>query len=227
MSFPSTPYSKHHSPWVDNAGHRVDATTQNDNENLLALLGAVVPATNGVMVWDGTQFRADAGIKNANVDAAAAIALSKLADPGSGNVITSVGAGAIAAKPPGYEIVAFQQTTDTTVTSAAFADIGSFSAATYENTKYYLEFFGTRIRNSAAGNVTIFALFEGASQVGNTISIDAPVADTVGGVPLFVRFRFTPTAGVHTYKVAWKSSAGTSTFKATSDAPGEFRIVKA
>lgn len=87
------PYVPAHSPWVDSAGQQVNATVLNAYETaLLALLG-VAPTTNGAMVWDGTKFRADAKIVNANVDASAAIARSKL-DFGSGLVNADIAAAA-------------------------------------------------------------------------------------------------------------------------------------
>lgn len=69
-----------------------DSQFLNAVEAALITLYGVTPLTNGAMVWDGTQFRADAKIVNANVDAAAAIDYSKLAVPAGAITKAKLGA---------------------------------------------------------------------------------------------------------------------------------------
>lgn len=58
---------------------QVDALFLNNVEAALLSLFGVTPATNGALVWDGTKFTAANLIKNAQIDAAAAIDKTKLA----------------------------------------------------------------------------------------------------------------------------------------------------
>jgi hypothetical protein len=74
------PYARQKT-WVDNTGQQVDSAWLNNVEDSLVSALGVAPATNGALVWDGTKFRADSLIKNANIDAAAAIDYSKLNVP--------------------------------------------------------------------------------------------------------------------------------------------------
>lgn len=78
MAFTKRYAAYHDLPLTDTP---VDAQAMNNIESALLSLFGVAPITNGAMVWDGSQFRADAKIKDANVDAAAAIAASKIAGP--------------------------------------------------------------------------------------------------------------------------------------------------
>jgi len=63
----------------DNPGTPIDSTFLNAVEDALLKLFGIAPTVNGVPAWDGARFRADALVKNANIDAAAAISKSKLA----------------------------------------------------------------------------------------------------------------------------------------------------
>lgn len=58
---------------------QVDAPFLNAVEDALLKLFGVAPATNGALIWDGTKFTAASLLKNAQIDAAAAIDKSKLA----------------------------------------------------------------------------------------------------------------------------------------------------
>jgi hypothetical protein len=75
------PYSKRYAGgFVDKPSltTAIDATFLNAVEAALLALFGVAPATNGALVWDGAQFTAANKLTNANIDAAAAIAKSKL-----------------------------------------------------------------------------------------------------------------------------------------------------
>lgn len=130
---------------------------------------------------------------------------------------------------PGTELVYYSQTTDiTTTNTVAPGDlITTFSAATYENVKYYLHMSVPRVTLSVPGNV-LFQLQDtsGPTSVGNPISAAVGVGGTYGDFAVWLPF--TPTAAAHTYALRWYiSTAGTGTINTTSLSPAIFRIVKA
>lgn len=126
--------------------------------------------------------------------------------------------------PPGHEPVAaltVDALTDNSTTGAD-TDLATFAAGTFEATKYYLEFSCPNLRQTTAGDLTVFTFKEGASTV-TSAQIDAPVGTGVAGVCVFFRLPFTPTAAAHTYKVTWQPSAGTVVLTNAA----QIRIVKA
>lgn len=128
-----------------------------------------------------------------------------------------------AAIPPGTELAYFSQTTDLPTTNAVAPGdtITTFSAATFENVKYYFEIDAARVTLSSAGDIS-FQLREGGSNVGNPITIAASAtAEAVNH-----KVPFTPSAGSHTYLVTWYVSTGTGTLLTTGLAPALFRIFK-
>jgi len=129
--------------------------------------------------------------------------------------------------PPGFEVGYQVFTTDQATTSTSLVDLFTFSAATFENVKHYLEITIPNLRHTVANASVVFQLMEGASTVGNQVQFEA--SSTVGnGVSVCARVPFVPTAASHTYKVQWKTAtAGTATVKATGAGDAVFRLVKA
>ena len=141
-----------------------------------------------------------------------------------GSAWTKIGPQAI---PPATELAYYSQPTDITTTNTASPGDGiqTFSAATFENVKYYFHIVIPKLTLSVAGNVN-FLLRESTTIQGNPIQATV----TTGGAykDFTVLFPFTPTAGSHTYNVTWYiSTAGTATINTTSLAPAIFRIIKA
>lgn len=127
--------------------------------------------------------------------------------------------------PPATELVYSTISTDITTTSGT--DPGgtllTFSTATFENVKYYLNINIPRIKASVTAGVE-FRLREGASNIGNPIEFDLNTSyQSVSAL-----FPFTPSAGSHTYYIDWWiTSPGTLTINTTNLAPAIFRIIKA
>jgi len=173
-------------------------------------------------------------IADAEIAAGAGIALSKLADPGVGNVVTSAGAGAVAAKPPGYlfdyaQIVS--NTGSTATTAATAAAIVTGSAVTYDgSTPVWIEFFAPAFQHSAITTI-FFMLYDGSSQVGRLFEINSVAANT--DKPCFGKVKLTPSAAAHTYSIrVYSAGAGTATILAGAggndvDLPAFMAITKA
>ena len=139
---------------------------------------------------------------------------------------------------PGLEI-GYDQIT-ASVNIAATAPPGTTiiggTARTYDGGPVVLEFFSPQITtpNAAAGNTVNIALFDGASQVVILGIIQTPAAANTK-VPVLLRWRFTPSAGSHTYAIAaWAASttgtpsvaAGTGGISSGFD-PAYLRITRA
>lgn len=130
--------------------------------------------------------------------------------------------------PPGTELAYSAQATDATTTNAVSPGdtLLTFSAATFENVKYYFEINVPNLRHSVDNASITFRLEESTTLIGNAIQFDLYANGR--GVSNFARIPFTPSAGAHTYNVKWYvSTAGTGTIKTTSLAPATFRIFKA
>lgn len=129
--------------------------------------------------------------------------------------------------PPGTELAYFAQSTDLTTANAVSPGdtIVTYSAATFENVKYYFHVSVPKVTLSVAGNIN-FLLQETTSTVGTImqrmIYTGGNYTESTFWMP------FTPTAGSHTYNVKWYiSTAGTATIQSTGVAPAIFRIIKA
>jgi hypothetical protein len=172
---------------------------------------------------------------NADLDPVAAIALSKLADPGTGNVVTSVGAGAIAAKPPGYRMayVEFVANVVPTGTTAATAiDVVSAGAITFDGaTTVDIEFYSYGLSSPSAIGSTLIDLWDASTDLGIMAQALNSAASTMV-VPCLVRRTVTPSAGSHTYKArVWATSlagafAGAGAGGAGVVMPGYIKITK-
>lgn len=103
--------------------------------------------------------------------------------------------------PPGYEIGYDQITAPVTVSSAtesAGTTVISCAAHTFDGAAVVLEIFAPNIVIGSADLVS-FLVFEGATEIGR-IS-DNRTATTSGGGGTIGKYRFTPTAGSHTYTI--------------------------
>lgn len=135
-------------------------------------------------------------IQNSDIAAAAAIAISKLADPGSGKVIGSIGSGAIAVNPPGFEL----NYTQITVAPGAPSGVGSGNAVTaiapgaltFDGGPYMFHFFAPAC-SAGAGNSIVIELHDGTNFMG-IIAQSQQGSNPINGI-----YRFTPSAGSHTY----------------------------
>ncbi len=146
-------------------------------------------------------------VLNTSIAADADIDISKLADPGTGKVIGSDGAGeAAAVVPPGHEIAYAQRTTNVTISGSigAQTDLGLDSGTiTYDGTPVLLE--ADLPQTAIAGDVSTtnqfwLVLWDGATELGRLAGVfnGGPVEFDV---PIFVSYRFTPAAGAHDYKL--------------------------
>lgn len=171
---------------------------------------------------------ANLDILNADVDAAAAIAISKLADPGSGKVITSAGSGAVAAFPPGYQLIApvtFSApiTVSGTVHSSP-TDIVSSGAFTYDGTPIVITMY--------APGATVGTTYLQSSLWDGSTELFSWFYQTAGSISHFGQIIVTPSAGSHTYK--WRAYVDASTGQISAGnatagnlANGYIRVTKA
>lgn len=118
--------------------------------------------------------------------------------------------------PPGYEInyTAITANANVTDTSEATATaLISPGAVTFDGTAVFVEFFcATALTDTAAvGDLLTVTLFEGATQITRLCQMSAQATTANGRVPLHGRYRFTPTAASHTYKVCAFTTSTTGT----------------
>jgi hypothetical protein len=132
---------------------------------------------------------------------------------------------------PGTELAYLSQTTSITTTNTVSPGdtIGTFSAATYENVKYYFDVYIPLFSHTVANASGGILLRESGSTVGSEIRIYGSSSLAGGPVTGFnYKVPFTPTAGSHTYSVTWYMlTAGTATMGLTGLSPALFRIIKA
>lgn len=130
--------------------------------------------------------------------------------------------------PPGTEPAYLTVSVDTTTTN--LIDPGdtllTFSAGTFEATKYYLHITIPALSNAASSAAINFRLRESSTNIGNAVVTDTSA--TAGQRNSFTALiPFTPTAGSHTYNVSWWTSTGTAKINTTGLSPAIFRIFKA
>ncbi len=149
-------------------------------------------------------------VLDAAVGAAAAIAISKLADPTTGKVIGSASSAAAAVFPPGFEFgydpitspVSVSSTTEATGTTIITCAAHTFDGAPVLAT-FFAPYGGTDGLN---GHQMIINLFEGATNLGRITNIETIAGSSTN--PFIAMFRFTPTAASHTYTVTGFITAG-------------------
>ncbi len=166
----------------------------------------------GVAVGGTADAVAALGVTNAMVSASAAIAISKLADPGAGKVVGS-SSGAAAVFPPGFEVTYDQITTGVAVistTEGTPTTIIAGSSKTYENVPYTFEFgaYFIQLPSTTGGFVYILLIQDGAS-VGRIGYFQNDVTGGQTDTGALLHTRFTPTAGAHTFGIASYCSATT------------------
>jgi hypothetical protein len=157
-------------------------------------------------------------VLDAAVGAAAAIQVSKLADPTTGKVIGSAGSAAAAVFPPGFEIGYDQITAPVTVASTTESSgtaVISCASHTFDGAAVLLDVFSPGVDIGAgAGQFVVVSLFESTVQIGRLAVFQGPAAAT-DTVPLRAGLRFTPTAAAHTYTItAYKIGGGTCVVEA-------------
>jgi len=149
------------------------------------------------------------------VFAAGAIPIADIADPTTGKVIGSSGGAAAAVFPPGYEIAYNQITAGVNITGTNLAGATAIiagSSHTYLNVPYLFVFFSpiVTLPSTTGGTVTV-VLTEDGTAIAN---IAYAANDITGGqtkIALIGQFRYTPSAGSHTYAIAAYASATTGT----------------
>ena len=128
------------------------------------------------------------------------------------------------ASPPGFEIKYTQITAPVNITDTSEATATALispGAVTFDGGAVIVEFFGIITCDTAAAtDVITVTLFEGATQITRLGSIKSVVAATPNVLAEYMGFRFTPTAGSHTYKVCAFATSTTGTPAITAGAGG-------
>lgn len=117
--------------------------------------------------------------------------------------------------PPGYELNYTQITANANVTDTSEATATALispGAITFDGTAVKVEFFCASVQTDSAaiGDLLTITLFEGATQIGRLAVLDT-VAAQIQKEPIKAEYRFTPTAGSHTYKVCAFTTSVTGT----------------
>ena len=246
-------------PFTNGAAPPIDKTFLDGIENYLVgtpdgsgLTGGFVPVADGSGAWvyeklpassisgypaDSTKALLGDGswaqLANAQIAAAAAIAVSKLADPTTGKVVGSSGGAAAAVYPPGREWDRASITSAVSVTATtegAANAVVTGNSTTYDGTEVKVEF--TAPYGSSPGtNVNLYVILLRDSTVIGRLTVN-----TNGGVltsPIHLVAFDTPSAAAHTYKIqAYILSAGTGVVGAGAGGAGNFlpavlRVTKA
>lgn len=177
------------------------------------------PSTNQALVWNGSAWVADT-VKNANIDAAAAIAYSKLNLAGSlkfADMVAGVGG------PPGTEIDYAQITSDLSVagSSAAQTTVVAGAAKTYTGAEVVLIEFYSGMLTLSASTFFVITLWEDSTELG-VIAEYFHSGSASHNTPAYGALRRTPSAGSHTYTVkAWKAGGTFSIAAHAVGTPGE------
>jgi len=98
-------------------------------------------------------------------------------------------------------------------TEASGTTIITASAHTFDGNPVYAEFYSPLVQfptTAGAGLGLFINLFEGSTEISRLGYMQSPSADAQGFWPCFCRYRFTPSAGSHTYKVTGNQSGGVS-----------------
>jgi hypothetical protein len=181
--------------------------------------------TGEVPVWNGSTWVRSSATQ---------IGLNSLTDPGSGKVIGSLGAGAVAVQPPGTTLAYVEFTASVsanTVAEAAATLVVSAGAVTFDGTAVDIEFFSPGYVHGGSSATHGINLWDVATDLGRLYdgTVVASTSDQLGAL----KRRLTPSAGSHTYNIRiWESSA--TNFVALAGAggagtklPGYIKITKA
>lgn len=152
---------------------------------------------------------------------AGAVPIADIADPGAGKVIGS-SSGAAAVFPPGYEIGYDQITSAVTITSTTESSgttVISCAAHTFDGAPVMFEFSSYLSISSTGTGSCLLSLFEGATELGVFAQLFTTVTATAN-FSIVGRFRFTPSAGSHTYTISGNKSGSTVTPQVLAGAGG-------
>lgn len=156
--------------------------------------------------------------------------ITALSNGSAGQFLNAVDASDVQwAHPPGYEI-AYGQITSTVnitgLTSGTSTNVVGPGAATFDGGPVMCEFFCPRAHppNGSLGDTLNLGLYEGSTLI--AVICNVVTSNSAGGVggdiPVLARFRFTPSAGSHTYAIrAWvPDTTGTPTIQAGTGTAG-------
>ena len=110
------------------------------------------------------------------------------------------------AYPPGFEIGYAQITATVSITDTSEATataLISSGALTFDGAAVYAEVYSAAVSSpsNAVGSTTWLTLFEGSTELCRLVQISCLVTGTSAVTQVASRFKLTPTAGSHTYKV--------------------------
>jgi hypothetical protein len=129
--------------------------------------------------------------------------------------------------PPGFEINYTQITANVNIastTEATGTTILSPGAITFDGTAVLLTVYSPAIiMPTVSAAQVIISLFEGATQIGRLCMLETTTTTPVD-VPVYLAYRFTPSAASHTYTITAfaTSTTGTPAFGAGTPGTGTF-----
>lgn len=142
----------------------------------------------------------------------------------SGQIYQGTGSGTGAqVLPPGFEIAYSQITSPVNIvslTEATGTTIISPGAITFDGGTVIVEFFGTVTTPSGASDTLRVSLFESTTQITRLATVFTNIAAFQALLMLSCRYRFTPTAGSHTYTITASVNSTTGTPAVTAGAGG-------
>ena len=114
----------------------------------------------------------------------------------------------------GQEIASATLTTPTNITDTSEATataIISSGSVTFDGSPVWAEVYIDAVNTpSVVSSFVVVSLFEGATQITRLATIATPAAVSMQ-VPVFAKYKFTPSAGAHTYKMTAFASTTTGT----------------
>lgn len=148
----------------------------------------------------------------------------------NGKVVEATGANAAQwLYPPGFEIGYAQITANANITDTAQSTATQLIPGgpyTFDGGAVIATFFTPAVSmdTGAVSDVVVISLFEGATQIGVLARIRSVTTTTPNNLPVLAQYRFTPTAGAHTYKLTASvtSTTGTPFIAASSGGTGAF-----
>lgn len=130
--------------------------------------------------------------------------------------------------PPATELQTYVVSTDITTTNTVSPGdtITTFSSTTFENVKYYFDISIPWLSHSISQGGGRILLRESTTTIA---SVDIPTDNTATAPSNFgAKLAFLPSAGSHTYYIAWMTLAvGTFSIFGSSHGQANFRIIKA
>lgn len=130
------------------------------------------------------------------------------------------------ALPPGYEIGYDQITSDSAALNSTVEATGTTiltcAAHTFDGGPVMMEFFAPYLTGQTANNGVLYiSLFEGSTQIARIFGKILTNTAALENEGLIARYRFTPSAASHTYKItAFVTDAGGSTYVIKAGAGG-------